>query len=151
MSDIIQRTDDAISLIEIGDAKADQVLSAMAFKEQLREQVKELCDRLENAVREWIVKNGPIQDGTKRYYVGPEKTTKCEDPREVLAVMLEEGGPDLVMRCLRSDPFKHATAKTECPRVSDLFKTTERVELKTGKPKMKVKAAIAGTLEEEDE
>lgn len=146
MKDIIPITTDAIELIEAGLADESQVKAAMAFMEQLNRGVRELKDRLETATIAYIEKNGEIHDGDVRYYVGPNKSTKCTDVRETVRVVLEATGGDVdaVCDCLSSGAFKPATTRK---RLADagmqeaadrLFVTTETPDLKTGVVKKSV-------------
>ena len=128
----------AINTVESGEATRDQVLAALNFLDALKEATRGLGERLEPAVIKWIEANGEISFGDIRYYVGPNKTTKCKDLTETAATLLELGGVETLVKGLSTSAFKHGACRTliEDSAIYDkLFETTEVQDLKTGTAK----------------
>src|SRR5437588_4950791 len=89
-ADVALRADAAHGEIAIAqlEAQADeiepsvpmaQVAEALERLEFLKEVVRNLQQRLEPRVIEWIRNNGDIEYGHLRYYVGAKKRTRCID------------------------------------------------------------------------
>ena len=136
---------DALDLIESGIASEDQVLSAINFVARLSEIRNTLKTRLDTATIRYIQKNGPIQDGPRRYYVAPNKTTRCVSVRDTLHALLETTGGDLdtLTECLSSGAFKPAaTKKILGEKATALFetKTTDKLTAE-GEPEPKLQIA----------
>lgn len=89
----------------------------------------------------WINTNGPIEFGTIRYYVGPEKKTKCRDQQATADAILTACGGDWerFASCLASGAFKHGAVRVLLDQAGtpekfgDLFEVVETQELKEGK------------------
>jgi ABC-type glycerol-3-phosphate transport system substrate-binding protein len=125
-----------IETVESGEATSEQVLAAMDFVVTLAFVTNELKKRMEEAAIKWIQANGDLVDGDIRYYVGPNKSTKCLDLPGTLRALLEVSGGDLdaVVEVLSSGAFKPAKAKEVLgERADGLFETKETTDLKTGK------------------
>jgi len=138
MSNLLTTVADRCAEVQSGMASADDVLSALDFLKQLKEATAKLNADMEAAVIGWINANGDLSDGKVRYYVAPNKTTKCLNVRTTLEAIFEakDGDLDALMDCLSSNPFKPATTiKLIGPRAEECFKTEEVMDLKTGKPK----------------
>lgn len=135
MIDIIPTTKASIEIIESGDASVDQVLQAQEFIKKLGEVYRDLKEKLEAATIAYIEKNGEIRDGERRFYVAPNKSTKCVDVRKTVEAVFEVSGGDfdVFVECLSSGAFKPAaTKKVLGDRAADLFVDTETKDLKTG-------------------
>lgn len=127
---------DAIESITNGTATSEQVLAAMNYTGLVKEAARDLSERMEAATIAWIGKNGDLVDGDIRYYVGPNKSTKCLDLPGTLRALLEVSGGDLdaVVEVLSSGAFKPGKAKEVLGEKADgLFETKETTDLKTGK------------------
>lgn len=138
MKDLITTCGEWCAEVQSGMASADDVLRALDFLKQLKEATAKANADMEAAVIGWINANGDLSDGQVRYYVGPNKTTKCLNVRTTLEAIFEakDGDLDALMDCLSSNPFKPATTiKLIGPRAEECFKTEEVMDLKTGKPK----------------
>lgn len=136
-ADIIIQSREAISAIENPVSTKDDVLTALGFTKRLREIAKELSDQAEAAAIAWIAANGEITEGNVRYYVAPNRTTKCKDVKATLAALLEVSGGDLdaVVECMSSGAWKPGETKKRLgDKAGDFFETTETGELKEGKP-----------------
>lgn len=76
--------------------------------------------------------------GDIRYYVGPEKKTKCRDVRATLTKLFEYAAGDIetVANCLSSDALKPGACKEVLPGdvYADSFAETVKLDIKTGKP-----------------
>jgi hypothetical protein len=126
----------AIDTIKDGTAASEQVLAAMNCVAAFKEAARDLSERMEAATIAWIGHNGDLVDGDIRYYVGPNKSTKCLDLPGTLRALLEVSGGDLdaVVEVLSSGAFKPAKAKEVLgERADGLFETKETTDLKTGK------------------
>lgn len=144
MNDIIETTLTALDVLESGMASPDQYLSAMEFVKRLGEVHRELKDRMEQATIKYIQAHGPIEDGTKRYYVAANKSTKCVDVRRTVEALLNAVGGDVdaFTDCLSSGAFKPAATKKVLGEAgADLFVTTETPDLKTGEIKPRLQCA----------
>lgn len=135
--DIIQKCDEAVSAFT-PEVAADEALQAMEFVATLKGIAKELGDKVEAAAIAWIEANGDLVKGEERYYVGPNKTTKCKSPRGTLEALLKATGGDFdaVVACLSAGAFKHGACREILAgdEYADLFETKETADLKTGKP-----------------
>jgi hypothetical protein len=137
-ANLMTTCEDWCSQIQTGQADADDVLRALDFLAQLKAATKKMSEDMESAVVGWIGTNGDLTSGDIRYYVAPNKTTKCKDLRATLEAVLELGGGNLdaVFDCLSTSAFKPAKTKALLgEKADDLFETTETLDLKTGKPK----------------
>lgn len=138
MSDLLVIVADRCAEVQSGMASADDVLRALDFLKQLKDATKKASDEMEAAVIGWIAANGDLSDGKVRYYVAPNKTTKCLSVRTTLEAIFEakDGDLDALMDCLSSNPFKPSTTmKLIGARAEECFKTEEVLDLQTGKPK----------------
>lgn len=134
-TDIITTCNDSIATLASGEATQEQFLYAQEFVGKLSEVVRDIKDRCEAASIQWIEKNGDATDGVRRYYVGPNKSTKCLDVRKTCeAVFIVTGGDwDTFVECLSSGAFKHgATKKVLGDKADEFFETKETKDLKTG-------------------
>lgn len=123
-------------LVETGAATREEVIEALNVRAAMKTRMKEVDAAFEAAVIAWIQANGEIECGDIRWYVGPEKKTDCYDQEETLRALLETGGVDGVAACLASGAFKPgACRKVLGDQWEDYFLTTEKPDLKTGKPK----------------
>ena len=136
MSDLMRLCELDIVEVEEGNATASEVLKALDFVARIGECHRALKERAEAAAIKWIRTNGDLVDGDIRYYVGPNKSTKCLDLPGTLRALLEVSGGDLdaVVEVLSSGAFKPAKAREVlCERADGLFETKTTVDLKTGK------------------
>lgn len=134
-TDIIKSCSDAIATLKSGEATQEQFLFAQEFVTKLGEVYRDLKEQLEVASIAWIEVNGEATDGTRRFYVAPNKTTKCRDVRKTAeAVLTASGGDwDVFAECLSSGAFKPAKTKAVLGENADeFFETTETKDLKTG-------------------
>lgn len=155
-SDLIVKLDTAISLVEDGMATKEEVMNALAFKQQLGAFVRHLNTRFEKAAIAWIEKNGEIEEGATRWYVGKVFDRKCSNVRETIEAILSMNGGDTetLATLLSSQPFKEATTIAFLgEKAKDLWTIAEKKDLKDGKPRKKFKGvpkALAGKPEAED-
>ncbi len=116
----------------------DDVLSALTFCKRLREIASDLSAQAEKGAMGFIEANGDIVDGEKRYYVAPNKTTKCVDLRGTMAALLTAAGGDeeVVYGCMSASAWKHGAVKKNLPPevYEKLFETKETKGLEEGKP-----------------
>ena len=133
----------ALEVIDQGDASKEQVLLALAFKQQLYEAYRSITHRFDQAMIGWIEANGDLEDGDKRWYVGTATTRKCRFAGPAFKALLEANGGDLdaTLAALCSDPFKPALASDMLGDKADQhFDTVTTLDLKTGKPKKTLKS-----------
>lgn len=134
-NDIIKSCNDAIDTLRSGEATQEQFLFAQEFVTKLGEVYREIKEQLEVASIAWVEKNGEATDGSRRFYVAPNKTTKCLDVRKTAeAVLTASGGDwDVFAECLSSGAFKPAKTKAVLgDEAEKFFETTETKDLKTG-------------------
>lgn len=99
---------------------------------------RELKQRLEEAVIDWIQANGDLVIGDVRYYVGVRKTTKCIDVAAAVDALLAASGGDMqaFVACLASDALKHGAAKKVLGEQWDrYFKVEAKPKLENEQPK----------------
>lgn len=142
-ANLIESTLDALDVLDSGLCSQDQVLTALEFVKRLGEVQRELKERVNKAAIKYIQANGDIQDGTRRFFVGPNKTTKCLDLRKTVEAVLTAAGGDIdaLVDVLSTDAFKPgATKKLIKDKAKDLFETkeTNKLELEQAKPEMKL-------------
>jgi len=121
------------------ESSRDELLAAMDTVKALKEAVAVVAERIEQAAIEWIGANGEIEERGVRYYVGPNRTTKCTDLAKTLEAVLQATGGDFqaTVACLSSSAWKHGACRDVLPvnTYAELFKTTEVADLKTGAAK----------------
>lgn len=142
-AELIAAFDGAISTIEIGGSTQTDVMAALALKQQLWETYRDLAFRFEQAAIAWILANGEITDGEKRYYVGTETTRKCRDVGLTFRAMLDVTGGDLdpILATLSTGAFKPAGACALLGSVAPKhFDTIVSKDLKTGATKKRLKS-----------
>lgn len=151
-SNPIQKCDESIDLIEQGLATKSEVMQAMAFKQKLMEIARAISHRFEQAAIGWIEKNGEIEEGEKRWFVGTVTKRSCLNVEETARTILESHGPDALARVLSSGCFK-AAATMELLGEDAMRHFEVRVEkdLKDGKPRKKLKSTDPKRLGESDE
>lgn len=138
----IEKLENAIAIVEDGLASKEEVMSALAFKQQLGEIYRALNYRFEQAAIAWIDKNGEIEEGEKRWYVGTVTNRKCKDVRKALDAILTTSGGDLdtLVCALSTSCFKPSTAMEILgPTATDHFTSETVLDLKTGKPRKALK------------
>lgn len=91
----------------------------------------------------WILANKrDITIGTKRYYAGTRKESKCRDRVKALDAIMQAAGGDLGIAAdmLCSDPFRAGAARELLPPEvwSDCFEVIEKTKLLDGKPTKEV-------------
>lgn len=133
---IYDRVSGAIRALNSDHATEDDALSALTFIARLKELTKQLNQQVEDGVIAFIQAHGDIEMGTVRWYVGPNKSTKCVNVKgAVEALMNATGGDfDAFCECLASGALKHgACSKVLSPETyNSLFETKEVTDLKTG-------------------
>jgi hypothetical protein len=127
------------SIVQVGEETPTDVLLEVGDKiAALGEFVRDLKRQWESKMVDRIEAAGPIVVGDIRYYVGPDKDTKCVNQTATLEACMEASGGDVAAftEVLSSNAFKPgACRKLLAPeRFAVLFVTTERVVLKEGKP-----------------
>lgn len=104
---------------------------------------KEMRDTFKARMLSWILTNKKdITIGTKRYYAGTRKETKCRDRAYTLDQLLQAAGGDVgvVADVLCADPFKPATARLvlSVDEWAKCFNVEAKVKLLDGKPTKEV-------------
>lgn len=121
---------------------AIELLNAAGF---MKEKLKELATKCDEILKAFIQKNGDIEVGTCRWYVGTETHHKPRDHGTVLKTLLAhfDGDMDSLANTLASDAWKTgAVRKALGDDVFEaLFDTIVRADVKTGKPVKKLKKA----------
>lgn len=118
----------------------DDVLAAVDMVKAFMDDAKELQRVLEEMMIEWINERGPIEIGTKKYYVGVKKTTKPHDLKAAVVTLMEESGGDwdAFVGCLSSDAIKPGAAKGVLgDKWEEVFYVTKAEEVREGKAKPK--------------
>jgi len=103
---------------------------------------REIKSIVAEKLAEWIDQNGEITVGDIRYYVGKSKTQKPRDLREVADRVLTAvaGDLDAFVDVLAANAFKPGAAKKLLgDQFDEVFETTEKLDLRTGKPARELK------------
>ena len=131
--------------LQASELEALEALNAVeVLYKAVREARKDFYDRLKG----WIDEHGEIEFQGKRWYVGPNKKIERLVPLDDLAerVLSAVGGDlDAFCRCLSSGAFKYGELREVLGEDwQQCF--TEKIErdVKTGKPKRKVKSLQVG-------
>lgn len=142
MSDIITNTRAAIDRVLDGNASKDDVLTCIDVVARLKELTRELAEKSEEAIVPWLQRNGDIERGEVRYYAAATKTNKVRDNDGMLKAVLSATGGDVeaIAKCLASGAWKVSAVRELIPadEYEVLVEVVESVDLKTGKPKVKV-------------
>jgi hypothetical protein len=120
----------------------DRALDLFHRVEIVASMVREIKSKCAEQLAKWIEKNGEITMGDVRYYVGTTKSHKPHDLRYALHRTLEAVGGDLdaLADALSSDAFKAGHAKKILgEHFDEVFATTEKLDLRTGKPARELK------------
>jgi hypothetical protein len=120
-----------VELIDDKDVSAHQLLELDDNLQFMFERLKNVRDKLKALFITHIQENGPIINGTIRYFVDDDRETKCTHvPRTIEAILTKSGIDDLIA-CLSSQPFKPATTiRFLGDSVGDLFETIVLSKLK---------------------
>lgn len=135
-----------LSVTRLGESStADDLLEVGNLIQRVGEFHRQVKAAWEQKMIEHINRCGPVECGDVRYYVGVDRETKCADPAATTQACLEASQGDLsaFVGVLASGAFRHgACRKLLPPDVFDtLFVTTEKPDLKTGKPERKLQRA----------
>lgn len=125
----------ALRVVEMETTTAkEEVLDLREILAFMAGQMKELRERLDEKLIDWIDANGAIQVGSRRIYVGTKKDTKCRALKPALQALMESSGGDWEQfcACLSSNAIKYGAAKTVMtPDVwATHFEVVEKTELK---------------------
>lgn len=116
---------------------------AMAFYDRwlaLKQAIREL-DQLVTASMIEVIEAQPTREiivGTRRYYAGHRKETRCVDTPAAFQTVLELLGPATLAKCLTTQPFKPATVRTLLTQAGcadefeRLFEVVRKQSLKEG-------------------
>lgn len=128
------------------DEPPERFLEILGRIQVLREALEEVRGVVEQAAVEWIRSNGELHDGTKRYYIGTTKRTRCKDRGATLQAVMDAAGGDmeLVVSTLASDAFKHGACRQilSDEAYSSLFTTSEVEKLEEGASKSEPKLQV---------
>lgn len=118
------------------DAPMAQVVATMDKLKAFQQTLNEYKRLMEDGVIDWIKKNGEIEVGDLRLYVGEERKIKCRDFKGTLEAILSASGGDMeaLVSCLSSNAFKPGACRETLPpsKYRDLFVTTVEPDLKKG-------------------
>jgi len=140
-TDLIKHTFDLIASIEDGTASKDAVLEAINVRDAMKQRVREVSERFDAALFEYIKQHGALDTGATRYYIGSKSEKKVKNVRDLVDAILETGGAAALTMCLASDPFKITGVRATLGEegASAHYDVTEVLDLKTGKPLLGVK------------
>lgn len=126
----------ALARIDPG-VSADVVIDAIGKVELLERAAREARKLLDAAAIEWIDRNGAIEVGTVRWYVGVRKDKRSRDNVATLDRLYVKAGGDVarVADALASQPFRTGQARELLGEVEfgEHFETVEVKELREGK------------------
>ncbi|MCR4331803.1 MAG: hypothetical protein NUV34_03740, partial [Sulfuricaulis sp.] len=117
------------------DAPADKVAEMLDWILCLGATVRDAKKQFDEQIISWIQANGDLTIGDKRYYVGPEKTTKSIDNARTLEALLTatDGDVQAIAGLLSSQPYKHGSCRGVLGDQWDkCFIVEEKLDLKTG-------------------
>lgn len=133
--ELLKLADEATAALDL-DTPAEKVLAAIELRAALKEAVRALDAAMEPKLVAWLEANGQLECGTKRYYAGVRKDTKCVDQGATLTTLLETASVETIAECLASGAFKPGKCREVLPpeEYARLFETKETGELREGKP-----------------
>jgi hypothetical protein len=141
-NEIVAATRAAIDRVLDGNASADDVLTCIDVVARLKELTRELAEKSEAAIVPWLQQHGEIERGEVRYYAGASKSAKVKDNDAMLKAVLYAAAGDIeqIAKCLASGAWKVSAVRELVPpdEFEVLVEVVESVDLKTGKPKVKV-------------
>lgn len=127
---------DSAFFMPTAEATPEQVLEMMDRMDAVMAHAKEIKDNLNAAVIEWIKANGDLVSGTKRWYVGVKKQTKCRDQKALVEAVLNATGGDVDKFCemLGANAFKPGACRQllTADEFASLFRIDEGDELRDG-------------------
>jgi len=142
VTDIITNTRAAIDRVLDGQAGDEDVLVCIDIVARLEELTRELAEKSETAIVAWLTQHGDLTRGEVRYYAGATKTNKVRDNDAMLRALLTATGGDVdaIGKCLASGAWKVSAVRELLPadELEVLVEVVEAMDLKTGKPKVKV-------------
>jgi hypothetical protein len=123
----------------------EQAVTTIGVIDAMERRLKELKSEWKEKLIDYIDRNGDIEIGEIRLYVGIEKDVTPKNDAELYAALLaHEGGDEAAVRekYFSSNWCKQGQIKKDLgdARHAELFETVEKKDLKTGKPKRGVKA-----------
>lgn len=130
----LQSLESRVKLVEL-ETPLDSLMNLRENLAFMKGQISELSKQLDAKLIEWINKNGAITIGTRRIFVGEDKSTKCKDVKAAMQALLEASGGDWdqVVQCLSANAIKHGAARTVLEdKWGDHFEVIEKTELKEG-------------------
>ncbi len=115
----------------------DEVMTIYERVQFAKQETRRIEADLKEAMVEYIQANGPIEVGTKKYYVGDDKTTKCVNVASTVNAILSATYGDVgrLAELMSAQPFKHGACKMvlTADMHSQLFVTETKPKLKEGK------------------
>ena len=142
MSDLIP-IPPVLDRLMAGTATPEEFVTSANLIAAMAARLAEVKRQYEEAAIEWLNANGgSLECGEIRWYTGVDKVTKCVDQRETLGALLRaaDGDLDSLAGCLAAGAFKPGAARQVLDTDYDrYFTTTEKPDLKTGKPSKRLK------------
>lgn len=121
----------------------------------MKARLKEVSDQCNTTLMEYIKKHGDLEVGMTRYYVGTDTFTTCRSNEAVLKAIVEHTDGDIgaCAGFMVSGAWKHGAIKKQLgeEKWSELFVTTPKSDVKTGKPAKKLKKADPRFIKESDD
>lgn len=123
------------------ETDAEYVCEVIDRIDQAKRMMKELDATLKESLIDWINRNGEINIGTKRYYVGTSKKTKARDMTRLCEAAITEAGGDFdaFAEVLSANAFKPGACKALLgDKWGQHFAVEIDQDVKTGKAKKSV-------------
>lgn len=144
-TDILTSVRESIDRALSGSATGDDILTTINVVDKLKQLVRDLASKAEDACVAWLLANGDLECGEIRYYAGVNKTTQCVDNERAINAILCAASGDIskLAMCLSSNAIKPGACRELLPpdEFDGLFVTKETNDLKTGKPVKRVQKA----------
>lgn len=142
LSTLVHQVENAV-LADPTTMDAEAAASLIDAMGVMRAKLKALNEQCEEVLKAYIKEHGDIEVGVVRYYVGTETFTTCKGHAATLKAVVQhcDGDFDGIAGFLASSAWKHGAIKKQLgeDKFDELFVTTPKEDLKTGKPLRKLK------------
>jgi hypothetical protein len=137
--------EDDVRTIAAPSTSVEVIAEVMDRVDAFGRRARQVKDALESAMIEHITATGnDVTIGDRRYYVGVDRSTKCVSNEECTDSVFSAVGWDVKQfaACLAANAFKASSVRSVLPEGEylRLFETTEKPELREGKPSRKLKS-----------
>jgi hypothetical protein len=133
------------AIIAIDDeATLEELITARNLAYEYERKAREYRADFDQVFCQWLEVNGRQTIGETDYWAGFTKKTTCTDKPGTVNAILEHRLGDILAICdyLQSQPFRYGAVRELIgdEAFDNLFRTENKTDLKTGKPKKRVQS-----------